>query len=96
MEFINTCGCKVIWTEYGIVDLVYCPKHSACEDMVEALEITENDGTVMKTTRIAVAKALSKARGEPVLCPHCGAHLLNWMEMFREVHNCQVNKKENE
>ncbi len=27
------------------------------------------------------------------LCPVCGAHLANWLEMFGEEHYCKVAKK---
>ena len=44
---------------------------------------------------IADAFGLSQGHTSVILsglCPHCGAHLVNWQEVFGEPHDCQVNK----
>lgn len=33
-------------------------------------------------------KYLMKGYGELGLCPCCGAHVKNWLEVFGEVHKC--------
>ncbi len=55
------CGCYVVHVELDELEIVYCPKHKAIDDLYEALKALYNGTPDMFNAKLKAKQALAKA-----------------------------------